>query len=227
VINKSEIEMNIGYYFKDKALLALALTHKSSGKLHNERLEFLGDAILSSIITAEIFSKFSDKNEGVLSRMRSHLIQKEKLIDVAQKLKIESSIILSSSEKKRNSNAGGAILADALEALIGAIFLDSNWNTCAKIIMKWYDDELKDADIMSEDKDPKTKLQEFMQALVRPIPAYEVVKTEGEEHDQVFTVSCKVKGLEFKTNGTGKTRKKAEQNAAKSFLEKLQTKEKI
>jgi|GEM_PF-3354432 len=95
------------------------------------------------------------------------------------------------------------------------------------IRLGWYNDELENADIMSQDKDPKTKLQEFMQALVRPIPAYEVEKTEGQEHDQVFTVSCKVKGLKFKTNGKGKTRKKAEQNAAKAFLEKLQTKEKI
>ena len=226
-MKKSKIEESIVDFFKDKELLNLALTHKSAGKLHNERLEFLGDAILSSIITAEIFLKFSDKNEGVLSRMRSHLIQKEKLIEVAHKLKIESSITLSSSEQKRNSNTGGSILADALEAIIGAIFLDSDWNTCAKVIMGWYNDELKNADIMSQDKDPKTKLQEFMQALVRPIPAYEVEKTEGQEHDQVFTVSCKVKGLKFKTNGKGKTRKKAEQNAAKAFLEKLQTKEKI
>ncbi|MEE3003671.1 MAG: ribonuclease III [Pseudomonadota bacterium] len=223
----SDIENKIGYTFNNKEFLLTALTHKSVSRKNNERLEFLGDAILSSIITSKIFQKLSDKNEGILSRMRSHLINKEKLIQVAEKLDIKKDIKLSNNENKRSTGAGNAIMADTLEALIGAIFLDSNWETCNKVVSSWYEQELSNTNMLNQDKDAKTKLQEYMQALSRPIPEYEVLKTEGLEHEQVFFVNCKVKGIRLKSSGSGKTIKKAEQEAAKKFLIRLQEKEKI
>jgi ribonuclease-3 len=225
--NFKEIEKKIGYEFKNKETLITALTHKSASEKHNERLEFLGDAILCSVITSEIFTKFKDKNEGTLSRIRSNLIKKEKLIEVATRIDLTSYIKLSNSEHKRRAGAKDAILADALEAVIGAIFIDSNWEICSKIIINWYKDELTNDNLINQEKDPKTKLQEAMQAIGRNVPEYELVKTEGQEHEQIFTVSCKVKGLRIKTNGSGKTIKKAEQIAAKAFIEKLQLKEKV
>ena len=224
---KKSIEAKLNYSFNDKKLLELALTHKSSSNKHNERLEFLGDAILSSIITAEIFKRFYVENEGILSRIRSQLIKKEKLIAVANRLGISTALKVSVSEKKRGNNAGGSILADTLEAIIGAIFLDSNWDTCCKTITSWYLPELSSSKIISQDKDPKTKLQEYMQALSHPIPKYKVTHTHGKEHNQTVTIVCTVTGLSIQSNGTGKTIKKAEQEAAKTFLQELQQKEQI
>ena len=219
------IEKKIGYIFSDKTLLEQALTHKSANKQHNERLEFLGDAILSSIITAEIFTRFTEKNEGVLSRMRSSLIQKDKLIAVASGLKLASHIRLSASEKKRHDIAGSSIIADALEALIGAIFLDSDWITCASVVKQWYIKDLGNMGASYQAKDAKTKLQEYMQALTLPIPTYTLEKTEGQEHNQIFYICCQVTGITFTTQGCGRTRKKAEQDAASQFLQRLQTSE--
>ena len=221
------VEKNIGYTFSDKALLQLALTHKSASNTHNERLEFLGDAILSSVITGTIYARFQDKSEGELSRIRSYLIQKSCLIDVGTRLEIATHIQVSTNEKNRRQNNTGSILADALEALVGAIFLDSDWQTCADIILSWYLPELSDSGNIQQEKDAKTKLQEYMQAVTRPIPEYTVTETSGLDHDQIFTVECRVKGVRFKAQGTGKTIKKAQQQAALHFLEKLQTKESI
>ena len=227
MISRIDIEKRIGYKFKNPSYLEVALTHKSASNKHNERLEFLGDSILSSVITAKIYTQFSDKDEGKLSRIRSNLIKKDKLIEVAKKLGLDEDIKLSNSEKKRNYSNKESILADALEAIIGAIFLDSNWNTAEKIIIKWYEDDINNSHLINQDKDSKTKLQEAMQALGRPIPEYELKTVTGLEHEQVFTVTCKVKGLRIKGSGSGRTIKKAEQVSASIFLSKLQQNEKI
>lgn len=219
------IEKKIHYSFTNKSYLDLALTHRSLSSNHNERLEFLGDAILSSVITAEIFKKFSDKDEGDLSRLRSKLIKKEKLIEVANRLTIGRHIKVSRLDKKSTAKITDAILANTLEAIIGAIFLDSNWNTCNRTIIKWYEPDFKDPQITSTEKDPKTKLQEYLQALARPTPEYTLLETKGLSHEQVFTTSCSVPGLEITSKGTGKTIKKAQQNAAEEFLNILQTKD--
>lgn len=221
------VEEKIGYTFKNKGYLQLALTHKSADIKHNERLEFLGDAILSSVITSEIFKKFYDKDEGILSRIRSHLINKEKLIEVANRLDINEYIIISSTEQRRTKIIDGAILADSLEAIIGAIFLDCNWDTCADTVKKWYQTELSSPVLIQQDKDPKTKLQEYMQALTHPTPKYRVTETKGKEHAQTFVVSCAVIGIDLLTSGSGRTIKKAEQDAAEKFLNQLQEKEDI
>lgn len=219
------IEKKIGYSFNNKSYLELALTHKSLSSNHNERLEFLGDAILSSSITAEIFKRFSDKDEGDLSRLRSKLINKEKLIEVANRLTIGRHIKASNLDKKSAATITDAILANTLEAIIGAIFLDSNWNTCNRTIIKWYEPDFKDPKTTLTEKDPKTKLQEYLQALARPIPEYTLLETTGLSHEQVFTTSCHVEGIDATSKGTGKTIKKAQQNAAEEFLTILQTKD--
>ncbi len=222
---KTDIEKKINYTFQDKACLELALTHKSSSSNHNERLEFLGDAILSSIITAEIFKQFSSRDEGELSRLRSTLINKEKLIEVANRLAIGPHIKVSSNEKKSATHITGAILANTLEAIIGAIFLDSGWITCNEKVIAWYEPDFKDSEITFAEKDPKTKLQEYFQALSRSVPQYSLLETSGLSHKQIFTIACRAEGIEITSKGTGKTIKKAEQNAAKEFLTILQTKD--
>jgi ribonuclease III len=219
------IEKKINYTFKDKSYLELALTHKSLSSSHNERLEFLGDAILSSVITAEIFKQFADQDEGDLSRLRAKLINKEKLIEVANKLGISGHIKVSNSEKKSATQITDAILADTIEAIIGAIFSDSDWSTCNETVISWYEPDFKDPKITFTEKDPKTKLQEYLQALARPVPQYSLLETSGLSHKQIFTIECSADGIDISSKGTGKTIKKAQQNAAEEFLTILQTKD--
>lgn len=219
------IEKKIGYSFRNNSYLELALTHKSLSSTHNERLEFLGDAILSSSITSEIFKRFSDKDEGELSRLRSKLINKEKLIEVANRLAIGRHIKASNLDKKAAATITDAILANTLEAIIGAIFLDSNWNTCNGTIIKWYEPDFKDPKTIITEKDPKTKLQEYLQALARPIPEYNLIETSGPSHEQIFTITCHTEGIDITSKGSGKTIKKAQQDAAEEFLTILQTKD--
>ena len=220
------IEHKISYTFKNKDLLNLALTHKSYDKNNNERLEFLGDAILSSIITDSIFKTFNDENEGGLSRIRSYMINKEKLVEIATRISLPPHIKISKYEaNKKHNHSSDSILADTVEALIGAIYIDSDWNTCCNVVTKWYQQELQDSSISKSDKDPKTKLQEYLQALSVKTPNYKVIETLGKEHKQTFVVSCKIENIEETTKGQGRTIKKAEQDAAEKFLKILTTKE--
>ena len=217
--NGNNIEKKLGYSFTNKEYLQLALTHKSASTIHNERMEFLGDSILSSVITTEIYTKYIDKTEGDLSRMRSTLINREKLIEIALRLDINQHIKTNQIERKQHNNKiQSSILANTLEAIIGAIFLDSNWMQCYETIIQWYNTELSCPNMSTIDKDPKTKLQEYLQSLSKPLPKYHVVSTKGHSHEQTFVVTCCVPGVDLSSKGEGTTRKKAEQEAAKIFL---------
>ena len=215
-----KLEKNLDYKFKDRQLLNVALRHRSVGKLSNERMEFLGDAILNLIIAAELFHRYPKYREGDLSRLRSNLVKKDTLADLAKQFKLGDYLYLGAGERKSGGFRRASILADAMEAVIGAIYLDSNVTTCYKKVVTWYEDKLTGLTSAGQ-KDAKTELQEFLQAQKLPLPVYDIVATKGKSHNQIFYVECRVEGLEIITKGEGASKQEAQQNAAQDFLTKL------
>ncbi|RUR13358.1 ribonuclease III [Legionella sp. km772] len=212
----------LNYQFQNKKLLKQALSHCSVGSENYERLEFLGDSILSFVIANELFNKFPLLSEGELSRLRSFLVKGEMLAEIAKELNLGTFLFLGQGELKSGGFRRASILADALEAIFAAIFLDSGINEAQTVILALYRSRLDSADLSYCLKDPKTQLQEFLQAAKHPLPEYTLTKVEGEEHDQIFYVSCKVPGIDKIAYGEGTNRRKAEQISAKSLLKQLQ-----
>ena len=211
-----------GYRFRQTNLFEQALTHRSySRQLNNERLEFLGDSILNLIITNHIYERFSDADEGELSRIRASLVKEETLARVARKIDLGEYIHLGGGELKSGGFRRASILSDVLEALIGAIYLDSDYAQTETAVLHLYREQLQSIDADTNLRDPKTLLQEYLQANKNNLPSYQVEQTTGKSHDQVFTVSCKLTDLDMQCNGKGPSRKKAEQQAAQKILDKL------
>lgn len=223
--NPKKLMQDIGYTFKDLALLQLALSHRSLGNNNNERLEFLGDSILNFIVAAELFNRFCKASEGQLTRMRAHFICADMLTDIARTFELGSYIILGAGEQRSGGHQRASILADGLEAIIGAIYLDSesDFNTVRNVVLNWFTGkfELFNDKELQNYKDSKTVLQELLQSKKLPLPIYEVTKIEGERHDQTFYVQCKVVLLTEPAAGVGNSRRKAEQMAAELVLEIL------
>jgi ribonuclease III len=217
MLSLDHLEQKLGYKFNNQKLLELALKHRSLGKNSNERLEFLGDAILNFVIAAELFRAYPKCLEGELSRLRSNLVRKDSLASLAKIFNLGEHLLVGESEKKSGGINRSSILADTLEAIIGAIYLDSDIENCSKKILEWYADKLISITLTGQ-KDPKTELQELMQAKKLPLPQYQIIATEGKMHEQLFHVSCHVEGLSIKTSGAGNNKQKAEQNAAENFL---------
>lgn len=209
------------YAFHDMTLLETALTHRSVGSRNNERLEFLGDAVLSFVISAELYRLFPDADEGTLSRLRASLVKGDTLAKMARNLDLGDYLNLGSGELKSGGFRRDSILADALEAIFGAIYLDSSIDQIKAIILHLYDERISTVTPHAELKDPKTRLQEFLQSRHQPLPVYNVISVEGEAHAQTFVVRCDVEGLEEPTFGTASSRRKAEQAAAESALQVL------
>ncbi|MCW8887886.1 MAG: ribonuclease III [Gammaproteobacteria bacterium] len=209
----------VGYQFTDIQLLQLALTHRSASKSNNERLEFLGDSILSFIISDVIYHKFPDIDEGQLSRLRAALVKGENFANMARELELGKYLKLGAGELKSGGFRRDSILADAFEALIGAVYLDSNEQQVRTLIFKLFEGQLANIDLNRAIKDPKTRLQEYLQSRRRAVPEYEVIKIEGKSHEQTFTVSCRVEDLEQPVTATGSSRRKAEQAVAEKVLE--------
>jgi ribonuclease-3 len=210
----------IGYSFNDPALLDLALTHRSYGSHNNERLEFLGDAALNFIIGHAIYQRLPDVREGELSRYRSSLVKGVTLTEIANELQLSAHLHLGAGEIKSGGHRRASILADTVEAIIGAIYLDGGMCPCEMSVLQWFEsrlDNLNDQGL----KDPKTQLQEFMQARGSSLPVYEVESISGEEHNQQFTVHCKVDGLRKPSIGRGSSRRHAEKQAAELALKGL------
>jgi len=212
----------LGYRFRDSALLETALTHRSVGSRNNERLEFLGDAILSFVISTELYRRFSDVNEGTLSRLRASLVKGDTLALIAFDLKLGDYLNLGSGELKSGGYRRESILADALEAIFGAVYLDSDIEQVRRLILDLYEERIDQVQPAANLKDPKTRLQEFLQARRLPLPTYTVTAMEGEAHDQTFTVSCAVEGLAEPTVAAAPSRRKAEQAAAELALRALE-----
>ncbi len=207
------------YEFKQPALLEQALTHRSCKGQHNERLEFLGDALLGLVIAEALFARFPQTREGDLTRMRSALVKGVTLASIAQELGLSEFLRLGPGELKSGGYRRESILADALEAIIGAIYLDSDMAQCKAQIMLWFDDRLQHI-TPGQQKDSKTLLQEYLQGLRKPLPSYDVIATAGEAHQQTFTVRCTIPGMPPIT-ATGSSRRKAEQDAAQLTLEQI------
>ena len=205
-----------GYDFHQPDLLRQALTHRSFGTPHNERLEFVGDAVLNCVVGTTLYERFPALPEGDLSRMRAGLVNKDTLAQVARQLRLGPAIRLGEGERKSGGAQRSSILADALEALFGAVFLDGGFEAARGVIVACYADVLRDADPAAIGKDPKTRLQEWLQARRRPVPEYVVTATRGEAHEQQFTVECRIPGLTIVASGEGPSRRVAEQAAAEA-----------
>jgi len=221
-VNADKLCILTGYKFRQTNLLEQALTHRSySRQLNNERLEFLGDSILNLIISNHIYKRFSAANEGDLSRIRASLVKEETLARVARQIDLGDYIHLGGGELKSGGFRRASILSDALEALIGAIYLDSDYAHTETAVLHLYQEQLQNVDAGANLRDPKTLLQEHLQANKNSLPSYQVEQITGKSHDQVFIVSCKLTDLDMQSNGKGSSRKKAEQQAAQKILDKL------
>lgn len=209
---------NLGYTFQDIRLLEQALSHRSSGKTNNERLEFLGDSLLNFVIAAELFKKFQDADEGQLSRLRAFMVREETLAEIANELQLRKYIRLGAGEMRSGGAERPSILSDTVEAIIGAIYLDSDTAVCYDVVKTWFLDRLDNMSLEQQFKDPKSWLQEIVQAKQLPLPEYNLVETIGKEHEQTFRVECKIGLLPQPTIGEGTSRRRAEQEAAKIAL---------
>jgi len=211
----------LGYKFKDTGLLQQALTHRSADPCNNDRLEYLGDAILGCVIAEALFLKFPSASVGELSRLRAFLVKQETLAGLAREAELSRHLKLGGSELKSGVWQRASILADAFEALIGAIYLDSNFADCRDCILNIYAELLAGISPDTLPKDPKTTLQEYMQARQLPLPVYSVINESGRPHDHVFTVRCAIEGMDEAVVAEGTSRRKAEQSAASLILDKI------
>ncbi|ADC62650.1 ribonuclease III [Allochromatium vinosum] len=212
----------LGHRFTREELLIQALTHRSVGSSNNERLEFLGDALIGFVIAEALWERFPKADEGTLSRMRASLVKRESLARLARDLKLGDSLRLGAGELRTGGHARDSILADALEAVLGAVYLDAGFERTRTVVLELFAARLEQTDAERAGKDPKTRLQEWLQSYKRPLPEYLVLSIDGDQHDQTFIVSCQLQDADVTTRGTGTSRRRAEQAAAESMLERIQ-----
>jgi ribonuclease-3 len=212
------LSSKIGYTFNNIDLLLQALTHRSAKGIHNERLEFLGDSILGYVIAEVLFQKFPTHDEGDLTRMRSTLVRGVTLAEIGRGFSLGEHLILGPGELKSGGHRRDSILEDAVEAIIGAVYLDSDNDTAKALVLTWFTDRLDKIKPGNEQKDPKTRLQEYLQARKIALPLYDVVHTSGQSHNQQFTVRCTTEVIKTEVITKGTSRRKAEQAAAQQVL---------
>jgi ribonuclease III len=215
-MNHKLISRHLGYEFVLPGLLQQAFTHRSYGSPNNERLEFLGDSILNCAIATKLYRQFPRLAEGDLSRLRASLVKEQTLAEIAVKLNLGDYLLLGEGELKSGGFRRPSILADALEAVIGAVYLDGGFDKAEMVISTLFSALLRDIDPKAVAKDPKTQLQEYLQSRKLGLPQYEVVTVKGEAHEQEFEVECIIAGLGIRSFGAGHSRRSAEQNAAVS-----------
>ena len=211
----------LGHEFNDVALLEQALTHRSSPGLNNERLEFLGDAILDFIVSDIIYRAFADASEGDLSKLRASLVKKSSLASLATEIGVGDYLVLGGGERKSGGHRRNSILADTLEAIFGAVYLDAGYSAAEAVIRRVYGERLVEFPDIDDLRDPKTRLQEWLQARGRGLPDYELLSVSGKSHNQQFEVRCSIDNSENTSLGNGTSRRKAEQDAARNMLLKL------
>jgi ribonuclease-3 len=216
-----ELQRRIGHRFRETGLLARALTHRSFGADHNERLEFLGDAVLSLAISSLLFDRFAGSDEGDLTRVRAHLVREDSLHRMALQLGLPDVVRLSEGEARGGGAQRASILADALEALIGAVFLDAGFDAARALVQRLFGEVIAGSEIGGWAKDAKTELQEWLQARRLPVPGYRIVATRGQAHAQTFDVECAVPALGLTQTGEGRSRRQAEQEAARKMIDVL------
>lgn len=216
-----KLAQHIGITFVNPELLEMALRHRSAGNLNNERLEFLGDAVLNLVIANQLYTMHSKATEGELSRWRASLVREESLAVIARELDLGNYLVLGSGELKSGGFRRDSILADALEATIGAVYLDQGFDVAQALLVRLFERMLQDLPDAASLKDPKTRLQEWLQGSKRELPSYEVTKIRGQAHKQVFEVTCRLSDTQQMAIGSGSSRRKAEQAAAESMFEAL------
>lgn len=215
------LQLRLGYRFQRPRLLVCALTHRSFGADHNERLEFLGDAVLQTAVSSMLYERFAGSDEGDLTRVRAHLVREDTLHRVALSLGLSEVLRLSEGEARGGGAQRPSILADALEALIGATFVDGGFDAAQALVQRLFGDVIATTEVDSWAKDAKTELQEWLQARKLSVPAYRIVATRGQAHAQTFDVECAVPALGLAQAGQGRSRRSAEQEAARRMLDLL------
>lgn len=212
---------SIRHAFKDPGLLAQALRHRSAGQPHNERLEFLGDAILGLLIAEILFASFPKASEGDLTQTRSFLVRESTLADIAREQGLGPRLELGPGEMKSGGHRRDSILADAVEAVIAAVYLDAGIEQARQLVLAWFGARLQLATVQGNSKDPKTRLQEFLQSKQHALPVYQLIEASGSEHARIFEVACLLESLAIRTRGTGGSVKAAEADAAYRALLEL------
>lgn len=216
-----KLARKLGLVFRNPALVKRALTHRSAESDNNERLEFLGDSVLGFVIAECLYDKFREADEGVLSRLRATLVNQTALANIARKMNLGDYLILGSGELKSGGYRRDSILSDALEALIGALLVDQGMDACRRWILNLFAEYIDALSVNDWKKDPKTRLQELMQARGLALPVYILKSVVGQPHDQSFVVECRVSLTQETSEGIGSSRKKAEQQAAEKTLARL------
>jgi len=220
-MNRDALCRQLGHVFKQPQLLQRALTHRSHSAAHNERLEFLGDSVVNCVVAKYLHDSYPDLPEGDLSRLRSNLVNQQTLYELAQQLHLGELLLLGEGERKSAGSSRPSILADALEALVGALFLDGGFEVAEQAVLGLYIPFIRQADVLTLGKDAKTLLQEYLQARRIPLPAYSVVEIQGEAHAQSFQVECAIPALKIISRGEGSSRRNAEQQAAQAAYQQL------
>ncbi|MGB2044363.1 MAG: ribonuclease III [Porticoccaceae bacterium] len=220
--NVHQLQERLHHQFSNQQLLTIALSHRSRGSDNNERLEFLGDAVLGLTVSEYLYAKFPSAREGDLSRMRSQIVRAESLAQVAKNLQLGPELLLGPGEMKSGGHRRDSILGDTVEALIGAVYLDAGFDVARRCILLWFA-ELLDAALDTQPaKDAKTSLQEWLQQRGKPVPDYQLTHTGGEAHSRLFTVSCEIDALNQNYSATASSRRKAEQLVAQQILKDLE-----
>ncbi len=214
----ADLQIRLGYAFRDVNLLQRAMTHRSFGADHNERLEFLGDSVLNLVVAHLLFDRLANMPEGDLSRVRANLVKQETLHQLALQLELPGRMRLGEGELKSGGTRRASILADALEVLIGAVYLDGGFDAAQALVQRLFAKVEIRPDMQAAEKDPKTQLQEWLQGRKLPLPRYTVIGTSGAAHRQTFEVACEVPDLKKHERGTGASRRAAEQAAAAALL---------
>ena len=211
----------IGHAFTDQGLLAQALTHRSAGAPHNERLEFLGDSIVNFLVAETLFQRWPKADEGALTRARAELVREAALATIARHLQLGERLTMGPGEMKSGGHRRDSILADALEAIVAAIYLDSSFETCRTVVLPWFEESLAALPVGRPEKDAKTRLQEWLQGHQRPLPVYDLVSESGDDHAKLFLARCTTLDPPLTADGEGTSRRNAEQVAAAALLDKL------
>ena len=219
----SWLKQSLHYEFSDERLLRQALTHRSAAGDNNERFEFLGDAVLQLVISDLVYRARPDASEGRLSRLRSFLVKDVTLAEIAVELGLGEHLILGSGEKKSGGHRRSSILADTVEAIIAAVYLDAGFDAAQQLIRRIFDKRWEELPVGGELRDSKSRLQEFLQSRQLPLPDYRTENVTGKAHKQSFEVSCTIAALDLTANGNGTTRRDAEQDAAGAMLAKIES----
>lgn len=213
-----QLQKTLKYQFKNLDLMAQALTHRSAAGRHNERIEFLGDGVLNFIIAEALFHRYPKAAEGELSRLRASLVRETTLAEIAREFDLGNYLRLGSGELKSGGYRRESILADTLEALFGAVYLDAGFDACREFVLRLYGKRIEDANNVAEIKDAKSRLQEWLQSRHISVPTYTILSTRGDPHNQTFSVQCHIEYLGITTEAEGSSRRRAEQTAADAAL---------